>query len=111
MDDFKSLYLGMHDVYHIKGQDLFSLLRVMLLARAARGTRQVLMTCGSPHRYFPNQSQCCDWTSPCGSYYDCKIHLGKPSGNSEQDLLLTAPKVHGKPEDHTGRLWVERGGR
>lgn len=32
--------------------------------------------CGEfPHRQFSVQSQCCGWTGPCNSYYDCQTRL------------------------------------
>lgn len=39
----------------------------------------------SPHKHVLDQSQCCDGTSPCGSYYDCKTHLS----NNQREILKT----------------------
>lgn len=38
---------------------------------------------GSPHRPFPNQSQCYGWMGTCGSYFDHKIHLS----NNHQETV------------------------
>lgn len=48
---------------------------------------------GESPQTFPNLSQCCGWTCPYSSCYDCETQLSqKPSGNfEEQDLLFTSP--------------------
>lgn len=65
-------------------------------------------TFGRPLRHFPNQSQCCGWTDPCG-YCDCKMHL---SNNHQgtlqiQYLLFTSWRVHGS-WGQTSRSGIER---
>lgn len=45
----------------------------------------------SSHRPFPFRSQCLGWTSPCGSYDDCKMYLS----NSHPGTL----RKHGPLED------------
>lgn len=45
----------------------------------------------SSHRHFAIWSQCHGWTSPCGSYDDCKMHLS----NSHPGTL----RKHGPLED------------
>ena len=44
----------------------------------------------------PINNQCCSWTSPCGSSYDCKM---PPSGDFERDEVyyLKCWKLHDTP--------------
>ena len=51
---------------------------VMLSAKNASGTHL-----GWPHRHFSDQGQWCGWADPCGSYYDCRMHL---SNNHDRTL-------------------------
>lgn len=47
----------------------------------------------------PTWGQCCGWTGPYGSYYDCKMNLSNNhQGVSKKCLLLVGPgRVHGMP--------------
>ena len=38
---------------------------------------------GICHKLFSRRSQCCGWTSPSDSYYDCRMHLS----NNYQEIL------------------------
>ena len=52
-----------------------------------------LLPVASPHRYFPFWSQCCGWTSPCGSYNDCKMHVSRSLQRAlRKHLLITSPR-------------------
>lgn len=68
-----------------------SLWIVILLARNASGHSPGLT--GSPYRCLPFQSQCCDWTGPCGFYCDWKTPLAITPLKG-QDFLLTDPGKH-----------------
>lgn len=62
----------------------------------------------------PINNQCCGWTGPCGSSYNCKM----PLSNNHQGalkknkcLLLTGPVNYIVHLDHIARSWVERKGQ
>ena len=44
--------------------------------------------------FQPIDNQCCGWTGPCGSYYDCKMHsaITIRKLSKRQGLLLTSPE-------------------
>ena len=52
----------------------------------------------------PINKQCCDWTGPCGSYYDYKMPFSNNQGNFEKIKIyyLQDWKLHS-----TAMLWVE----
>ena len=80
----------------------FSLSTVMLSTRVAWGhSPGPVLPVMRPHSHFPDQSQCCDWTSPCG-FYDCKMYLR----NKQQGTLEEKKKVYYSqvPKD-TGHTW------
>ena len=68
--------------------------------------------CTTPHRHFPDWSQCCNCTSPCPSYYDCKTHLSNNHLGTlkKQDLLLISPGGYMAClwVGHKARLRIER---
>ena len=50
-------------------------------------------------RDFPFQSQCCGWTGPRGSYYDCKMHLSNIRELWQKNKFIThrSWRVQGTP--------------
>ena len=62
----------------------------------------LLILAVSLHKHLPWQSQRCSWTSPSGSYYDCKMHLEQqPSGNFEKTRFITHRSWGAGPEPHS----------
>lgn len=77
-----------------------SLLIVMLVVRNAEGTPPTEFTHSMSstdisHLYHHHQSLCPGSASPCGSYYDLRMHFSKkPSGNLEEQDLLQIPGAY-----------------
>ena len=70
--------------------------------------------CEKPPQAFPLQSQCCGWTSPCGPYYDCKMHLSNSHWGTltKQGFFPSPEKYMACPEPHkqvTNRKSVDLG--
>lgn len=60
-----------------------------------------------PHRYFPDQRQCCGWIRPSDSYYDCKVHLSNNHQGLKNVYYSQDQEVQGMPQitqgDHSQR--------
>ena len=111
---YVSLYISYFLLYYIVfrsnihlGIVGLTILIAMLLVKNACGI------CLDPYYWYLWQSstgilspwsQCCGWTSPCVSYYDCKTNLNHNHQVPEKSRLSISWRDHGIPKCHTERL-------
>ena len=92
-----------HDICHITW--------VILSFKYRKGTLIAIV-----HQFQPVNNQHCDWTSPCGSYYDCKTPLSTSYWETRkleirylQDLEITWHSWYHTARSGQGE--TDRGGR
>lgn len=81
------------------------LLTVMLSPGMPEGIHQGPYYLWQGPQTFTNESQCSDWTSPCHSYYDCKMYLSnKHQGTGKNKVYYSQVLVGMEPHSKvTGR--------
>ena len=74
---------SIYNLLKFYGTSVYALAGFQLSARIAWGTTWDCTTWVICHKHFSRKSQCCGWTSPSDSYYDCRMLLS----NNYQEIL------------------------